>query len=132
MSKKPRVRYNYYADEAFYSISRALHTSPGLQFPINKLGFESPGWKSTITNLICPGLTSYLLPTESWAGAKNIFMIVWRCNQLVSGFLANDHLPPVSRQPHLSAYDKDDEMKQEAVHRSLGIYLMAEEISEHV
>jgi hypothetical protein len=33
------------------------------------------------------------------------FKLVWWCHQLLSGFLANDHLPQVSR---LSANDKDD------------------------
>ena len=53
---------------------------------------------------------------------------MWRCHQLLSGFLAKGHLPRVSRQSRLSVNDKcDNEMIQEAVHRSLGICLTAEE-----
>ena len=33
----------------------------------------------------------------------NSFKLVLRCYQFLYGFLANDHLPRVSRQPHLSA-----------------------------
>ena len=52
--------------------------------------------------------------------------LVWRCHQLLSRFLANDHLPRMSSQ---SANDKgDNEMILGAVHRSPGIYLTAEEI----
>ena len=39
------------------------------------------------------------------------FRLVWRCHQLLSGFLANGHLP---RMSCLSANDKEDnEVKQE-------------------
>ena len=61
------------------------------------------------------------------------FKLVWRCHQLLTGFLANYHLPFVSRQSdgqsenfhyYCNANDKDnDEMLPGAVHRSLGIYL---------
>ena len=55
------------------------------------------------------------------------FHLVWRCQQPLSGFLANDHLPRMSRLP---ANDMgDDEMKPGVVHRSPGIYLKAEEKS---
>ena len=47
-------------------------------------------------------------------------MLVYLCHQLLSGFLANDHLPRESRQ---SANKGDNEMKQEAVHRFSGIFL---------
>ena len=43
-----------------------------------------------------------LLLTESWAAAKKSFILVWRCHQLLSGFLANDHLPRLSCQSHMS------------------------------
>ena len=46
-------------------------------------------------------------------------MLVWWCCQ----FLSNGYLP----QSRLSANDKGDKMKPEAVHKSLGIYLTAEE-----
>ena len=36
------------------------------------------------------------------------FKLVWRCHQLLSGFLAIDQLIRVSRQSHLSANDKGD------------------------
>ena len=42
-----------------------------------------------------------------------------------SGFLANGHLPPVSRL--LASYKGDDEIKPETGHRSPGIYLKDEE-----
>jgi hypothetical protein len=32
------------------------------------------------------------LTTESWDAAKRSFKLVWRCHQLLSGFLANDYL----------------------------------------
>ena len=51
--------------------------------------------------------------------------LVWRCHQLLSGFLAQDHFPRVSRQSRLSA--NDNELIPGAVHNSLGIYLIAEE-----
>ena len=52
---------------------------------------------------------------------------VWRCHQLLSGFLANVYLPRVPRQSRLLANDKgDNEIIPGAVHRSPGIYLAAE------
>ena len=56
------------------------------------------------------------------------FKAVWRCQQLLSVFLANGHFARVSHQSSLSANDKDDEMISGAVHRSPGIYLKTEEI----
>ena len=51
-----------------------------------------------------------------------------RCHQLLSGFLAKGHLPRVLRQSRLSAKDKgDNELIPGTLHRSSGIYLMAEE-----
>jgi hypothetical protein len=41
-------------------------------------------------------------------GKKKSFTLMWRCNQLLSGFLANDHLPRVSRQLFLPINDKCD------------------------
>ena len=53
------------------------------------------------------------------------FKLVWRCHQLQSGFLANDHLPLVSL---LSVNDKgDSEVKPWAVHRSPGINIKIQE-----
>jgi hypothetical protein len=51
------------------------------------------------------------------------FKVVWRCHQLLSGFLVNGHLPQVL---HQSANNKGDEMILQTVHRS-GIFLTAEE-----
>ena len=66
---------------------------------------------------------------EPGPAAKKIFKLVWRYHQLLSGFLVKDHLPQVSHQYCLSANDKgDNEMISEAVYRSLGIYLITEEI----
>ena len=39
---------------------------------------------------------------------KNSFKLVCRCHQLLSGILANGHLPRVARQSSLSANDKGD------------------------
>ena len=46
-----------------------------------------------------------LLFIEPWAANKKSFKLVWRCHQLLSGFLTKDHLPRVS---HQLANDKDD------------------------
>ena len=55
-------------------------------------------------------------------------MLVWRYHQVLSGFLANDLLSQVSSQSRLSANDKDDnEIKTEALHTSLDIYLTVDE-----
>ena len=54
-----------------------------------------------------------------------LFLLVWRCFQLLSEFLAKDHVPWVSRQSRLSPFKGDNEVKQGAVHRSSGIYLTA-------
>ena len=48
--------------------------------------------------------------------------------QFLSGFLANAHVPRVSRQSRLSANDKgDNEMMSRAGYKSAVIYLMVEE-----
>ena len=53
---------------------------------------------------------------------------MWRCHQLLSGFLAKGHLPRVSRQSRLSANDKNDNEKTlGTVHRFRGICLTAGE-----
>jgi hypothetical protein len=59
-------------------------------------------------------------------GQKSL-LLVWRCHQLLSGFLAKGHLFPVSRWSRLSVNDKgDNEMIPRTVFRSPGIYLTAE------
>ena len=58
------------------------------------------------------------------ACGQKSFKLVWRCHQLLFGFLANDHLSRVSR---LSTNDINDETKPQVLHRCLGIYLTAEE-----
>ena len=56
------------------------------------------------------------------------FQLVWRCHQLLSGFLAKGHLPQVFASVMSVANDKgDNEMILGAVHRSPGICLTAEE-----
>ena len=35
---------------------------------------------------------------EPWVAAQKTFKLVWRCQQLLSGFLAKGHLPRVSRR----------------------------------
>ena len=65
---------------------------------------------------------------EPWVATNKCFKLVWRCQQLLSGFLAIGHLPRASRQSHLSNNDKGDNgMIPGAVHRSPGICLTAEE-----
>ena len=55
---------------------------------------------------------------------KKIFKLVWRCHQLLSGFLTKGHLPPVSRQFYLSASDRcDNEMIPGVVRRFPGTCL---------
>ena len=50
-----------------------------------------------------------------------------QCHQILSGVVANGHLPRVSRQSLPSANDwGDNEMVPGAMHRSPGIYLIAE------
>ena len=66
-----------------------------------------------------------LLTMEPWAAAKKSFKLVWRCHQFLSGFLAKGYLP---QSVTSVANDKgDNEMILEAVHRSFGICLTAEE-----
>ena len=70
--------------------------------------------------------SSELLSVESCG--KKIFMLLYRCHQILSGFLAKGHFPRVSYQSRLSANDKDDsKMISGAEHRSPGICLIAEE-----
>ena len=57
--------------------------------------------------------------------AGKSFKLVWRCHQLLFGFLDRGHLPRVSR---LTVNDKrDNNMIPEAAHRYPGNYLTAEE-----
>ena len=61
-------------------------------------------------------------------GQKN-FTLLYRCHQLLSGFLAKAQMTRVSSQSLLYANNKgDNEMIPQAVHRS-GICLTAEDIS---
>ena len=65
---------------------------------------------------------------DPWLGAEKNFKLVWRCHQLLSGFLAKGHLPRVSRQSRWSINNKNhNEMMLGAVHTSPGICLTAEE-----
>ena len=61
------------------------------------------------------------------------FNLVWLCHhQLLSEFLAKDHLPQMSRQLRMTANDNDgNEMIQGTVHRSPGIYLRLRKIPEN-
>ena len=59
---------------------------------------------------------------------QKTFKLVWRCYQLLSGFLVNGHLLRVPCQSGLLANDKDvNEMIPGAVYTSPGIYIAAEE-----
>ena len=52
---------------------------------------------------------------------------MWQCHQLLSGFIANGHLPRVSWQSRLSANDMgDNEVKPGAVLRFPVMYITAE------
>ena len=56
------------------------------------------------------------------------FKLVWRCHQLLPGFLTKGHLPRVLRQSRRSVMIKgDNEMILGAVYRSPGICLTADE-----
>ena len=56
---------------------------------------------------------------------KKSFQLVWRCHQLLSGYLTKGPLP---RFTHLSANDKgDNEVIQGSLRRSHGIYFTAHE-----
>ena len=62
-----------------------------------------------------------LLSMEPWAAAKKSFKLVWRCHQLLSGFLAKVSVASV-------ANDKgDNEMIPGTVHKYPVICLTAEE-----
>ena len=62
------------------------------------------------------------------AANKKKFKLVWRCHQLLSGFLAKGHLLRLSLSVTSVANDKGDkEMILGAVHRSPGICFTAEE-----
>ena len=63
---------------------------------------------------------------DPWAVTKKNFMLVWQCHQFLSRFLANGLSFGVSYQSHLSA-NNDNVVKLRVVHKSPGIYLMAEE-----
>ena len=58
---------------------------------------------------------------------KKSAMLVWRCHQLLYGFLNNGHLPRVLCQLRLSKNKDDNDVKPGAVHRSFGNYLAVEE-----
>ena len=70
-------------------------------------------------------LTLFLLAMG--CGQKS-FKLVWRCHQLLSGFLVKGHLSRVSRQSRSVANNKcDNEMILGTVDTSPGICLTAEE-----
>ena len=74
--------------------------------------------------------SSRLVVYEAIGCGLKSFKLVWRCHQLLSGFVTKGHLPRVSGQSRLSANDKgDNEMILGVVHRSSGICLTAEENS---
>ena len=68
-----------------------------------------------------------LLSMEPWAVTKKSFILVWRCFQLLFGFLANGHLPLVSRQSYLLRIRMKTDIKPGVVHRSPGIYFKTED-----
>ena len=44
---------------------------------------------------------------EPWAAAKKGFKLLWRCHQLLSGFLAKGHLARVSRPVNIKIFTAD-------------------------
>jgi hypothetical protein len=57
------------------------------------------------------------------------FKLVWGCHQLLSGFLANSHMPRVSRQSRLLLIIRVIFRAYRRLHRYPGIYLMVHENS---
>ena len=75
--------------------------------------------------ILCVRKSSFFSVRGVMGCGRKCFTLVWRCHQLLSGFLAKGHLLQVSRQ---SANDKgDNEMILGTVHRCPGICLTGEE-----
>ena len=55
-----------------------------------------------------------------------VLKLVWRCNQILSGFQVNAHLLRMSCQSRLSTNKGDNEMLLGVLHRFTGIRLSAE------
>ena len=72
----------------------------------------------------CPFTFLPVVLEAMFCGQKSL-LLVWRCHQLLSGLIANNHFPRVSRQSRLSANDRGDDMIPGTVHRSPDIYLTA-------
>ena len=115
-------------------LMKAIRPSSPQSLPLNDVGRttqyirEGEGRKDERDRLMDFQSTAWvLLSKEPWVAAKKTLMLTWRCHQLLSGFLANDHLTWISRQLHISADKGYNGMKPEAVHRSPGIYLTTEE-----
>ena len=82
--------------------------------------------KSSILLISFPIIASVVYGAMG-CGRKS-FKLVWLCHQLLSGFLVEGYLPRVSL---LSAKGNGNiEIIPGAVHRSLGIYLIAKETRE--
>ena len=64
------------------------------------------------------------MPSCPWShgrcGQKS-FKLVWRCHQLLSGFLAKGHLPRVASVTSVANYKDDNEMILGAVYRSYNL-----------
>ena len=86
-------------------------------------------WRITLKECFnCLYFFVLFLRTGSLGCGQKSFTLVWRCQQLLLGLLAKGQLPRVSRQPRLSANDKDgNEVMPRAVHRSPSIWFAAEE-----
>ena len=71
----------------------------------------------------------YIRPVvhRSMGCSQKNFKLVWQCHQFLSGFLAKGHLPRVSRQLRLSVMIRVIMKWFQAVHRSPGICLTAEQ-----
>ena len=73
------------------------------------------------TNSI-PAMASGPVVHEVMGCGQKSIKLVWRCHQLLSGFLGKGHLLQVSHQSSWSPNDKsDNEMIPGAMHRSPGI-----------
>ena len=105
-----------------YSFGITVHLQPLMKYGTNYTA-RPCSWLGrfcfTLSIILILLTLSCMLSMEPWAVAKKSFRLVWRCHQLLSGFLSNDHLPRMRHQSRLSANDESDSEKiLEAVHRS--------------
>ena len=84
-----------------------------------------------LSHLISKSLTTWYSWNYGLRLRPKSFQLVWRCQQLLSGILANGQLPQVLCQSRLSINDKgDDEVKPRTVDKYPGICLTVEKNPE--